>query len=366
MNYTAPLPFPTSRTGSPRPRPADDMLAFGKVFTDHMFLMEYTEEKGWHGGRIAPYASLTLDPATMVLHYAQAVFDGLKAFRRVDGGVQIFRPDMHAARLNRSCAALCIPELDPGMVVRSWEALVGVDHQWVPSRPGTALYIRPTIISTDVMLGVHPSHSYLYYVILSPVGAYYKSGMRPVSILATDEHVRAVPGGLGAAKTAANYAASLYAAREAEAQGFTQVLWLDGVHHKNIDEVGTMNIMCRIGDEVITPTLATGTILAGVTRDSVLTLLRDWGMRVSERTLPIDEVVEAHRAGTLREMWGTGTAAVVSPVGELGYRGERFVIGNGETGDLTQRLYDAIVGVQYGTAPDPHGWTVPVHVPASA
>ena len=366
MNYAAPLPFPTSRTAAPRARPADEALSFGKVFTDHMFLMEYSEDRGWHDGRIAPYAPLSLDPATMVLHYAQAVFDGLKAFRRADDGIQIFRPDMHAARLNRSCKALCIPELDPALVQRSWEALVGIDHQWVPARPGTALYIRPTIIATDVQLGVHPASTYLYYVILSPVGAYYKTGMRPVSILATDTHVRAVPGGLGAAKTAANYAASLYAAREAEEAGFTQVLWLDGVEHKYIDEVGTMNIMVRIGDEVITPTLASGTILAGVTRDSVLALLRDWNVRVTERPISIDEVLAAHRAGTLREMWGTGTAAVISPVGQLGYREERITVGNGETGDLTQRLYDAVVGIQYGTAPDPHGWTVPVHVPAAS
>ena len=365
MNYTAPLPFPVTRTAAPRPRPADESLSFGRVFTDHMFLMDYTEEKGWHGGRIAPYGPLTLDPATMVLHYAQAVFDGLKAFRTADGGVQMFRPDRHAARLNRSCAALCIPELDAGLVQRSWDALVGIDHQWVPARPGTALYIRPTIIARDVQLGVHPSHTYTYFVILSPVGAYYKEGMRPVRILATDTHVRAVPGGLGAAKTAANYAASLFAAREAEQQGYTQVLWLDGVEHKYIDEVGTMNIMVKIGDEVITPPL-TGTILAGVTRDSVLTLMRDWGLRVSERPISIDEVMDAGRRGTLAEMWGTGTAAVVSPVGELGYKGERITINGGETGALTQKLYDSIVGIQYGTAPDPHGWCAPVHVPALA
>ena len=281
------------------------------------------------------------------------------------GGGRMGRPDRHAARLARSCEALCIPPIDPALVQRSWDALVGLDHEWVPSRPGTALYIRPTVIATDVQLGVHPAHTYLYYVILSPVGAYYKEGMRPVRILATDQHVRAVPGGLGAAKTAANYAASLFAAREAEQAGYTQVLWLDGVEHKYIDEVGTMNIMVKIGDEVVTPPLA-GTILAGVTRESVLTLMRDWGLRVSERPISIDEVMDASRAGTLDEMWGTGTAAVISPVGELGYKGERIAINGGETGPLTQKLYESIVGIQYGTAPDPHGWTTPVHVPAIA
>jgi branched-chain amino acid aminotransferase len=244
-------------------------------------------------------------------------------------------------------------------VLRSWTTLVDTDRDWVPATVGTSLYIRPTIVASEPFLGVRPAKQYLYFVILSPVGAYYPEGINPVKIKVIDKYVRAVPGGLGEAKTAANYAASLYAAEEAKHEGFTQVLWLDGVHRKYIEEVGTMNLMLRIGDEVITPPLA-GTILAGVTRDSVLALLREWSVRVAERPITIDEVVQAAHAGTLREVFGTGTAAVISPVGELAYRGERIVVNGGRIGDLTQKLYDTIVGVQYGTAPDPHGWTVEV------
>ncbi len=352
--------FPVTRATHPRTRPADDALRFGEVFTDHMFMMEYDEGRGWHDARIVPYAPFSLDPACCVLHYAQAVFDGLKAFRGGDGQVRIFRGDMHAARLNRSCDLLCIPQLDPALVQDSFRALVEVDQDWVPSKRGTALYIRPTVIATETFLGVHPSHSYLYYVILSPVGAYYKEGLNPVKILATDQHVRAVPGGLGAAKTAGNYAASLYAARDAERQGYTQVLWLDGRHREFLDEVGTMNIMLRIGDAVVTPPLSNGTILAGITRDSVLQLLRDWGIPVEERAISIHEVARAHRDGQLKEMWGTGTAAVISPVGELGYGGQRMAINGGAIGELTQRLYDAVTAIQYAATNDPHGWMTPV------
>lgn len=347
-----------TRTTHPKQPPADETLTFGKVFTDHMFMMNYDEGKGWHSPRIEPYQNFSLDPATCVLHYGQAIFDGLKAFRGKDGIIRTFRVGDHARRLNRSAHYLCIPELPVDVVEESIRALVEVDQRWVPSLPGTSLYIRPTVIATETFLGVHPSHSYLYYVIVGPVGAYYKEGMNPVKIMASDKYVRAVQGGLGAAKTAGNYAASLFGAEEAQKAGYTQVLWLDGVEHKYLDEVGTMNIMLKIGDEVITPPL-NGAILAGITRDSVLTLLRDWGLRVSERPVSIDEVLAAARAGTL-EMWGTGTAAVISPVGELGYKGERYVIGDGKTGALTQKLYDTIVGIQYGTAPDPHGWARPL------
>jgi branched-chain amino acid aminotransferase len=353
--------FPVTRTSTPKPRPADDTLRFGEVFTDHMFMMEYHEGQGWHDPRIVPYGPLTMDPACCVLHYAQAVFDGLKAFRGNDGQVRIFRVDRHAERLNKSCDLLCIPRLDPVVVQDSIKALIGVDQDWVPSKHGTALYIRPTVIATETFLGVHPSHSYLYYVILSPVGAYYKEGVKPVKILVTDEHVRAVPGGLGSAKTAGNYAASLYAATQAEKDGYTQVLWLDGRHREFLDEVGTMNIMLRIGDTVVTPPLSNGTILDGVTRNSALALLKDWGLAVEERAISIHEVTKAHAEGKLVEMWGTGTAAVISPVGELGYKGERMVINNGQIGDLTQRLYDAITAIQYGATNDPHSWisTIP-------
>ena len=286
-----------TRTTSPKQPPADETLAFGRVFTDHMFLMDYHEGQGWHDPRIVPYGPFSLDPATCVLHYGQAIFDGLKAFRGRDGRIRLFRLPDHARRLNRSAHYLCIPELDPAMVEESIRALVEVDQRWVPSLPGTSLYIRPTVIATETFLGVHPSSSYLYYVILGPVGAYYKEGMNPVRILASDKYVRAVQGGLGAAKTAGNYAASLFGAEEAQKAGYTQVLWLDGVEHRYLDEVGTMNIMLKIGDEVITPPL-NGAILAGITRDSVLTLLRDWGLRVSERPVAIDEVIAAAQAGT--------------------------------------------------------------------
>lgn len=348
--------FPVTRSTAPKQKPSDDQLAFGKVMTDHMFLMNYEDGKGWFNPRIEPYGPLALDPATSVLHYGQAIFDGLKAFRGEDGRIRLFRAQRHAERLNRSARLMCMPELPVDVIRQSFDALVGLDADWVPRKAGTSLYLRPTVIATDVMLGVHPAQSYLYFLILSPVGSYYKEGVKPVRILASDTHVRAVRGGTGEAKTAANYAQSLAGQRDAAAAGYTQVLYLDGVHRKYLDEVGTMNIMVRIGDEVITPPLA-GTILDGVTRASTIQLMRDWGIKVSERPITIDEVMEAGRNGTLREMWGTGTAAVVSPVGTLGYKGEDILINGGQTGELTQKLYDAIVGIQYGRSNDPHGWT---------
>ena len=350
------MTFPVTHTQHPKPHPADDALGFGQVFTDHMFIMAYNEEKGWHDGRVVPYAPFSLDPACCVLHYAQAVFDGLKAFRGDDGQIRIFRGDKHAARLKRSCELLCIPPPDPAVVEASFKAIVGVDAAWVPSKRGTALYIRPTVIATDTFLGVHPSHTYLYYVILSPVGAYYKEGLNPVRIMATEKYVRAVAGGLGAAKTAGNYAASLYAGQEAASKGYAQVLWLDGKKHEFLDEVGSMNIMLRIGDTVITPPLSSGTILDGITRQSVLQLLRDWGIPVEERPISIHEVAAAHEAGTLAEMWGTGTAVVISPVGELGLGERSMIINDGKIGTLTGRLYEAITAIQYGGTNDAHGW----------
>jgi branched-chain amino acid aminotransferase len=340
-------------------KPKDSELGFGNVFTDHMFVSDFQEEKGWYDPRVEPYGLLPLDPAAAVLHYAQAVFDGLKAFRGVDGKVRLFRPQKHVERLNNSAKHMCIPPLDPELALRSLVTLVGIERDWVPAAIGTSLYIRPTIIASEPFLGVRPAKSYIYFVILSPVGAYYPEGMAPVKIRVEERHVRAVEGGLGNAKTGANYAASLMAGEEAKHEGFTQVLWLDGVHRKYIDEVGTMNIMVKIAGEVITPPL-TGTILPGVTRDSVLTLLRDWGGKVSERQISIDEVVAAHTAGTLEEVFGTGTAAVISPVGELAFRGRRMVINGGTIGPMTQKLYDAIVGIQYGKLADPHGWMVEV------
>src|SRR5438270_4628340 len=305
-----------TKTTSKRERPKDKDLAFGTVFTDHMFVADFQEEKGWYDPRVEPYAPFPLDPATAVLHYGQSLFEGLKAFRGKDGTIRLFRPQKHVERFNRTAARMTIPQVDPDLILRSWTTLVDVDRAWVPAAVGTSLYIRPTIIASEPFLGVRPAKEYIYYVILSPVGPYYPEGLAPTKIKVIDNYVRAVAGGLGEAKTSANYAASLYAAEEAKHEGFTQVLWLDGVHHKYVEEVGTSNIMLQIGDEVITPPLA-GTILAGVTRDTAMTLLREWGVRVSERPITIDEVVAAAKSGTLEEVWATGTAAVISPVGDL-------------------------------------------------
>lgn len=359
MNTTIAVTRATVR----KPKPVDSELRFGTVFTDHMARMTYAVGEGWSEACIVPYGPLSLDPAAAVLHYAQAVFDGLKAFRGEDGVVRMFRPQKHIERMQASAARLCIPAFDAEYVLEVLQVLVALEQDWTPRTPGTALYIRPTIVATEPFLGVRPAHSYLFYVILSPVGAYYAEGMNPLRILVSDRYVRAVEGGVGAAKTAGNYAASLLAGEEAHAAGFSQVLWLDGVHRSYIDEVGTMNLMVRIDDEVITPPL-TGTILPGVTRDSVLTLLREWGLTVHERRITIDEVFAAARSGRLQEVWGTGTAAVVSPVGELCYKGESVAINGKQTGALTQRLYDAITSIQYARVPDAHGWLAPIRIGA--
>ena len=352
-------PIRITRTTNKKDKPKDKDLAFGNVFTDHMFVADFEEEKGWYDPRVEPYAPFPLDPATAVLHYGQSLFEGLKAFRGKDGKIRLFRPDKHVARLNRTAERMCIPTLDPDLVLKSWTTLVDVDREWAPSSVGTSLYIRPTIIASEPFLGVRPAKEYLYYVIVSPVGPYYPEGLAPTKIKVIEDYVRAVAGGLGEAKTSANYAASLYAAEEAKHEGFTQVLWLDGVEHRYIEEVGTSNFMLKIADEVITPPLG-GTILAGVTRDSALALLKSWGVRVSERRITIDEVVAAADKGTLQEVWATGTAAVISPVGELAYKGRRIVVNQGKIGATAQKLYDTIVAIQYGEAADPHGWTLAV------
>src|SRR5215468_9367764 len=339
-----------TKTTHKKDKPKDKDLAFGNVFTDHMFVANFEEEKGWYDPRVEPYSPFPLDPATAVLHYGQSLFEGLKGFRGRDGKIRLFRPDKHVARFNRTAARMCIPTIDPELVLKSWTTVVDVDRDWVPSSVGTSLYIRPTAIASEAFLGVRPARQYLYYVILSPVGPYYPEGLAPTKIKVIDDYVRAVAGGLGEAKTSANYAASLYAAEEAKHEGFTQVLWLDGVQHKYIEEVGTSNIMLKIADEVITPPL-TGTILAGVTRDSALALLRSWGACVSERRITIDEVVAAADKGTLQEVWATGTAAVISPVGELAYKGRRIPVNQGRIGSTAQKLYDTIVAIQYGEAP---------------
>jgi branched-chain amino acid aminotransferase len=347
------------RTSTPRPRIPDAQLGFGRVFTDHMLLMDYTPDGGWQDPRIEPYGPFSLEPSTIVFHYGQAVFDGLKAFRTPSDDVTLFRPQHHLRRLNTSAARLCIPSLDEAFASEAVKELVRLDADWVPRTPGCSLYIRPTIIATDPALAVHPSRTYRFFVIMSPVGAYYPEGFKPVKILVEDRYVRAVSGGLGAAKTPANYAASLLAAEEAQVKGFTQVLWLDGIAHRDIEEVGSMNIFFVIGDALVTPPLE-GSILDGVTRDSVLKLAQSWGIHVAERRIGIDDILAAHGAGNLTEVFGTGTAAVISPVCELSYKGHAIVINNRKVGPLTEKIYNQLTSIQQGLAPDLFGWMVPI------
>ena len=349
-----------TKTTAPKAKPAPGApLGFGKIFTDHMFVMDYTEGKGWHDPRIVPYQNLSLAPSAMVFHYGQEMFEGLKAYKGVDGNVYLFRPDMNAKRTNNTNERLVIPELPVEDFVEAVRAVVDVDRDWVPSDPGTSLYIRPFIIATDEFLGVAPSKTYLFIIILSPSGAYYESGLEPVGIWIEDEYVRAVKGGMGFAKTGGNYAASLIAQVKAHDDGYSQVLWLDGVERKYIEEVGSMNIMFKIAGKVVTPML-NGSILPGITRDSILTVCRDWGYEVEERRISVDELVAAAKNGTLEEVWGTGTAAVVSPVNKLRYEDDVMLIGDGGIGELTQKLYDELTGIQWGKLEDKRGWRVTV------
>ncbi|MBP3520637.1 MAG: branched-chain amino acid aminotransferase [Oscillospiraceae bacterium] len=341
-----------------KPKPEVSTLRFGKSFTDHMFLMDYDPERLWHDGRIVPYGPLSLEPAAMVFHYAQEVFEGLKAYRRPDGAVQLFRPMDNALRLRDSCVRMGIPPLEPELMVEAVKALVEVEESWVPDAPGASLYLRPFIIAVDPALGVHASRTYLFVIIACPVGAYYPNGLAPVRIYVEDEDVRAVRGGTGYAKCGGNYAASIRAGERAQAVGYDQVLWLDGVERKYIEEVGSMNVMFRIGGRVVTPKL-TGSVLPGVTRRSCIRLLEDWGVPVEERLLPARELFDAAQSGELTEAWGTGTAAVISPIGELAWMGERWTTPRGDIGPLARRLYDTLTGIQWGTLPDPYGWTVP-------
>jgi branched-chain amino acid aminotransferase len=351
--------IPVTRTTSPKAKPRDEELGFGRYFTDHMFLMEATADQGWHNPRVVPYGPLTLEPSAAVLHYSQEIFEGLKAYRSPRDTVLLFRPDKNAARLNHSCERMCMPKMEEHLFLSAIKSVVATDRDWVPRAPGTSLYIRPAMIATEPFLGVRPSQSYLFFVILSPVGAYYAEGFNPVKILVEDHYVRAVRGGTGDAKTGGNYAASLAAAEEAHHKGYTQVLWLDGVERKYVEEVGSMNIAFVIDNEVVTPSL-NGSTLAGITRDTVLQLARDWGIRVAERQISIDEVFTASKSGRLSEVFGMGTAAVISPVSELAYKDEKLAIGDGKVGPLAQRLFDDISAVQRGLKPDPHGWVAEI------
>ena len=351
--------FQIEKTQNPKTKPNPDTLRFGTEFTDHMFVMDYEEGKGWHDGKIVPYGPLVLDPAAVVFHYAQEMFEGLKAYKTADGKVQLFRPDMNAKRTNRTNDRLCIPQMDEELYVEAIKALVSVDADWIPQKEGTSLYIRPFIIADEPFLGVRRSNHYKFIIILSPVGPYYVGGLTPTKLYVEDKYVRATDGGTGEAKCGGNYAASLKAQEEAHAKGYEQILWLDGVHRKYVEEVGTSNAFFVIGDEVITAPLD-GTILPGITRDSVIAILKKKGIKVSERKLAIDEVVQAYKDGNFKEMFASGTAAVISPVGELCYKGESMIINDREIGPIAQELYDTIYGIQTGTVADEMGWTVEV------
>lgn len=339
--------------------PDDTGLGFGTVFTDHMFNMDYSPEEGWHNARIEPYGPIEMDPATMVLHYGQAIFEGLKAYKTESGEIQLFRPKDNFNRFNKSGHMLCMPPLDEEFVLKALLQLLNMEKDWVPGAPGTSLYIRPTLIATDPYIGLRSSKTYRFFMILSPVGAYYPEGFDPVKIWVTTDYVRAVRGGVGQAKTAGNYAASLYATELANKDGYTQVMWLDGVELKYVEEVGSMNIFFMIGDELITPIL-NRSILSGVTRDSVIELAKSWGVKVVERKISIDEIYEAHEKGELKEVFGSGTAAVVSPVGNIKFNGKEITIGDGKVGPLSAKLFTELMNIQYGKTEDPFNWILPI------
>lgn len=344
---------------NPKPKPDPNNLGFGQIFTDHMFIMDYEEGKGWLDPRIVPYGSVALDPSVMVLHYGQATFEGLKAYKTADNHIQLFRPYDNMKRMNISNDRLCIPQLDVDFAVEAIKKLVDIDQDWIPQAEGTSLYIRPFVFAADPYLGVRPSYKYYFMVIMSPVGAYYPEGINPVKIYVEENYVRAVKGGLGFTKTPGNYAASIKAQEVAHEMGYTQVLWLDGIEKKYIEEVGTMNVFFKINGVVVTPALE-GSILAGITRDSTIKLLNYWGVPVEERRLAIQEVLDAEAQGILDEAYGTGTAAVISPIGELNYGGQVISINGGKIGPISAKIYDTITGIQNGTLEDPFGWTVKV------
>ncbi|MDI9520470.1 MAG: branched-chain amino acid aminotransferase [Bacillota bacterium] len=355
------LPISKNLAATLKEKPKDESkLGFGAIFTDHMFMCDYETEKGWHNARIAPYAPLQLDPACAVLHYSQSVFEGLKCYRREDGGLQLFRVKDNFKRMNHSALRLGMPELDIESFTQGLIELLRVEQDWVPHQPGTSLYIRPTLIATDSKLSVHASHSYLFYIILSPVGAYYKGGLAPNDIYIEDEYVRAVRGGIGETKAGANYAASLLAGIVAGDKGYAQVLWLDGVERRYIEEVGAMNILFVYeGKKVVTPKLS-GSILPGITRDSVLKLAKHFGYEVAEERMDVNQVLDDIKSGKITESFGSGTAAVISPVKSFAFKGKDYQVGDGGIGPISQKLYDTLTGIQYGRLEDPMGWIVKV------
>ncbi len=349
-----------NKTANPKPLPTEDNpLTFGTIFTDHMFVMDYETGKGWHNPRIEEYAPISLEPSAMVFHYGQEMFEGLKAYRSEDGRILLFRPDKNIERANNTNRRICIPEIPAEDFLQAIKEVVRVDQAWIPTKPGTSLYIRPFVIATDPFLGVRPSDTYKFMIILSPVGAYYPEGLDPVKIWIEDEYVRAVRGGIGEAKVGANYVASLKAQVKAHDEGYSQVLWLDGVERKYIEEVGAMNIFFKINGTVVTPVL-NGSILPGVTRDSCIELCKSWGLPVEERKISVDELIAAAKDGSLEEVWGSGTAAVISPVGHLRYGDDVMQIQDGGIGEISQKLYDTVTGIQLGKLEGPKGWVVEV------
>lgn len=341
-------------------KPTDEsQLGFGKIFTDHMFTMTWTAKEGWHNAAVEPHRPLQIDPAAMALHYGQEIFEGMKAYRGREGGVFLFRPTENIRRMNASAERLCMPQIDESLFLDALKTLLSVDKDWIPRTEGSSLYIRPTMIATENALGVHPANEYLFFIILSPVGAYYAEGFSPTKIYVTEEYIRSAPGGIGSAKAAGNYAASLYAGEIAKKMGYTQVLWLDAIERKYVEEVGTSNIFFVVDGELITPPLS-GTILPGVTRKSVIQLAQNWGIKVSERRLSMDEIISAIHNGKLSEAFASGTAAVVSPIGWLYYRDKEYTIAGGKIGSITQKLYDEMLQIQYGTKEDSFGWRIKI------
>ncbi|MGL1930479.1 MAG: branched-chain amino acid aminotransferase [Desulfotalea sp.] len=330
-------------------------LGFGQQFTDHMFLMTWNKENGWHDAKICPYQNFNLDPAAMVFHYGQAIFEGMKAYKGEDGQTYMFRPTDNLERMNQSAKRMCMPSIPTEMVLKSLKSLIYLEQDWIPETEGSSLYIRPTMIAIEPALGVNPSDTYYFFIIMSPVGAYYASGFGPTKIYVSDEHVRAVRGGVGHTKTAGNYAASLYTNEIAKKHGCAQVLWLDAHEFKYVEEVGTSNIFFKINNELVTPPLE-GSILGGITRNSVIQLAESWGIKVVERKISIHEVLEANKNGSLQEVFGTGTAAVISPVGEIMYKKENHILADGKAGDFSRKIYEQLQGIQFGSVEDPFKW----------
>ena len=353
------MKFPVTKNPNPGTMPEASKLGFGSVFSDHMFVMDYNSKDGWHDARIIPYGPLSLSPAASVFHYAGEVFEGLKAYRRKDGRVQLFRHDANVERLNISAERIGLPQVPVDVAMAAIEQLVELDQAWVPSAPGTSLYIRPFLFATDPALALHGVHEAMFVIILSPSGSYYAEGLNPVKIMLETEDVRAVRGGTGYTKCGGNYAASNRAGDRAMEKGYSQVLWLDGVERKYVEEVGAMNVMFKIDGKVVTPML-TGSILSGITRRSCIQMMKSWGMEVEERLISIDELVEAAESGKLEEAWGTGTAAVISPIGELCYKDKKYTVNSGKIGEVTQHLYDTLTGIQWGKVEDKFGWTYPI------